>query len=51
MARELTNSVPCVWMVQSNAGGFDDWSFHSRTVKSRDAETTMAGEGKATLRT
>jgi hypothetical protein len=51
MASELTNSLPCVLMVLSHTGGFDDCCAHSRTVKSRDAETTEAGEGNATLRT
>ena len=51
MTSELTNSLPWVLMVESYAGGFDDSSFHSRTVKSLEAETTVVGWGNATLRT
>jgi hypothetical protein len=47
----LTNSLPWVFMVLSHVGGFEDCCAHTRTVKSRDADTTEAGEGKATLRT
>ena len=51
MASELTNSLPWVLMVLSHVGGVVDRCVQVRTVKSRDAETTEDGEGKATLRT
>ena len=51
IAKELTNSLPWVLMVQSYAGGLDDCCFHSRTVKSLDAETMVVGWGNARLRT
>lgn len=51
IARELTNSLPWVLIVLSHTGGFEDCWAQTRTVKSRDAETTEVGEGKATLRT
>lgn len=51
IASELTNSLPCVLIVLSHTGGFDDCCAHVRTVKSREAVTTAVGDGKATLRT
>jgi len=51
MASELMNSLPWVLIVQSYAGGLDDCRAHNRTVKSLDADTTVFGWGKATLRT
>lgn len=51
MARELTNSLPCVLMVLSHAGGDADCCDHVRTVKSREADTMSEGDGKSTPRT
>lgn len=50
-AMELTNSLPWVLMVESYVGGSLDSSFHSRTVKSLDADNMVAGSGNATART
>jgi hypothetical protein len=38
-------------MVESYTGGGEDITFHSRTVASREAESTAWGEGNVTART